>query len=99
MPAGTTPARLRDLPNVGPATERDLNLLGVTEPAGLAGRDPVKMYDDLCRLTGARHDPCVIDVFMAAIACVETGDRRPWWAFSPRRRRLLARRAAGADPI
>ena len=85
-----SPNTLRDIPNVGPATEADLRLLGVEEPGDLAGLDPFQMYDTLCRLTGARHDPCVIDVFMAAIAHVDTGDRRPWWAFTPRRKRLLA---------
>jgi hypothetical protein len=34
--------------------------------AGL-GRDPYAMYDDLCRITGQRHDPCLLDTFIAAV--------------------------------
>jgi len=33
--------RLRDLPNVGPAMARDLELLGFTRPGDLVGQDPV----------------------------------------------------------
>jgi hypothetical protein len=51
--------RLEDIPNVGPAVAADLRLLGITTPGDLPGRDPYAMYDDLCRITGHRHDPCV----------------------------------------
>lgn len=60
-------ARLEDIPNVGPAVAGDLRQLGITEPADLPGRDPYQMYDDLCRLTGQRHDPCLLDTFIAAV--------------------------------
>jgi hypothetical protein len=33
--------------------------LGITTPSELSGRDPYTMYDDLCRITGQRHDPCL----------------------------------------
>ena len=52
--------RLTDLPNVGPATAKDLELLGVTSPAQLAGRDPLRLYEALCRKTGVRQDPCML---------------------------------------
>ena len=88
------PNTLRDIPNVGPATEADLRLLGVEAPGDLDGRDPFQMYDTLCRLTGARHDPCVIDVFMATTDFAKTGEPRPWWAYTSERKRLLAARDA-----
>ena len=60
-------ARLRELPNVGPATERDLRRLGIERPEQLVGRDAFELYERLCEVTGARQDPCVIDVFLAVI--------------------------------
>ena len=40
--------RLTDLPNVGPACEKDLRLIGIRVPAHLRGRDPYDMYAQLC---------------------------------------------------
>jgi predicted GIY-YIG superfamily endonuclease len=54
-------ARLEDIPNVGPAVAADLRQLGIATPAGLPGRDPYALYDDLCRITGQRQDPCLLD--------------------------------------
>lgn len=82
--------RLTDLPNVGPATERDLRLLGVEKPEDLVGRCPFEMYDELCEKTGVRQDPCVIDVFMSVVDFVDGGPPRPWWGFTARRKARLA---------
>jgi len=53
--------RLEDIPNVGPAIAADLRRLRIMTPADLLGRDPYGMYDDLCRITGQRHDPCLLE--------------------------------------
>ena len=50
-------ARLEDIPNVGVSIAGDLRQLGIMSPSDLPGRDPYAMYDDLCRITGQRHDP------------------------------------------
>jgi hypothetical protein len=81
--------KLRDIPNVGPATEADFHLLGIRTPAELKGRDPIALYHDLCRISGQRHDPCAADVFMAAVHYVETGEALPWWNFTPLRKQRL----------
>ncbi len=80
---------LQDIPNVGPATEADLRLLGLSEPAHLIGQDADALYQRLCRLTGQRHDPCVIDVFRAAIHFMETGESRKWHEFSADRKNRI----------
>ena len=54
-------ARLEDIPNIGPSIAADLRQLGITTPAELPGRDPYALYDDLCRITGQRHDPCLLE--------------------------------------
>ncbi len=78
---------LRQMPNVGPSIARDLLSLGIRQPADLKRRNPKRLYDQLCALTGQRHDPCVLDTFMAAVAFAETGVDRKWWEFTPTRKR------------
>ncbi|HVK15550.1 MAG TPA: helix-hairpin-helix domain-containing protein [Fimbriiglobus sp.] len=85
-------ARLEDIPNVGPAVAADLRQLGITSPAGLPGRDPYALYDDLCRITGQRHDPCVLDTFIAAVRYMEGAPKRPWWKYTAERKRNMAAR-------
>jgi hypothetical protein len=85
-------ARLVDIPNVGPAVAADLRQLGITQPADLLGRDPYEMYDDLCRTTGQRHDPCVLDTFIAAVRYMAGEPKKPWWKYTAERKRELANR-------
>ncbi|GAC1374486.1 MAG: hypothetical protein NVSMB32_17610 [Actinomycetota bacterium] len=75
-------ADLTSMPNIGPAMARDLHKLGIVAPQDLRGRDPGELYERLCLLDGCRHDPCVLDVFSAAVAFAEGGPARPWWEFS-----------------
>jgi hypothetical protein len=86
-------ARLEDIPNVGPAVAGDLRRLGITSPGELHGRDPYAMYDDLCRLTGQRHDPCLLDTFIAAVRYMAGEPKKPWWKYTAERKRELAARA------
>ena len=83
--------RLTDLPNVGPACEKDLRLIGIRVPAQLRGRDAYDMYAQLCLRTGVVQDPCVIDVFLSITHFLAGEPPQPWWAFSARRRQQLAR--------
>jgi Pathogenicity locus len=86
--------RLEDIPNVGPAIAVDLRRLGITTPGELSGRDPYAMYDDLCRLSGQRHDPCLLDTFIAAIRFMKGEPKKPWWKYTAERKRELAARNA-----
>jgi len=67
---------------------------GITLPADLVGRDPYAMYDDLCRLTGQRHDPCLLDTFIAVVRYMEGEPKKPWWKYTAERKRELASRAS-----
>ena len=83
-------AALEDLPNIGPALANDLRQVGVHRPEHLVGEDPFGLYDELCRVTGARHDPCVLDAFISAVRYMEGAPRRPWWHYTAERKRRLA---------
>ena len=90
-------ARLEDIPNVGPAVASTLRRLGIRSPGELSGRDPYAMYDELCRLTGQHHDPCLLDTFIAAVRYMEGGPNKPWWKYTAERKRELAARNAGSQ--
>jgi hypothetical protein len=77
---------LQTMPNIGPAMAEDLLRLGIRAPEELVGRDPKQLYEELSRLDGVRHDPCVLDVFSAAVSFAETGVPEPWWTFSRARK-------------
>jgi hypothetical protein len=81
--------KLQDIPNVGKAIEKDFILLGIREPIELIGKDPYQMYKDLCNVTGNRHDPCVIDVFISAVRYMEGGPLKKWWEFTKERKEKL----------
>lgn len=78
--------RLVDIPNIGTSIADDLRALGIERPAQMRGQDPVALYLRLCELTAARHDPCLLDTFIAAVAFIEHDDARPWWAFTAQRK-------------
>ena len=85
-------ARLEDIPNIGPVVAADLRQLGITTPDDLPGRDPYAMYDDLYRITGQRHDPCLLDTFIAAVRYMEGAPKKPWWKYTAERKREMAAR-------
>src|ERR1022692_4619438 len=90
-------AHLEDIPNIGPSIAADLRQLGITTPAELPGRDPYAMYDELCRITGQRHDPCLLDTFIAAVRFMEGALKTPWWKNAAERKRELAARSEGSQ--
>jgi hypothetical protein len=81
---------LTTLANVGPAIARELTRLGITARAQLAGQDAVDLYERLCALDGRRRDPCVLDTFLSAVDQADGAPPRPWWTYTPERKRMLA---------
>ena len=80
---------LTDIPNIGVSIAQDLRGLGITTPADVATMDPLAVFEALRGPMGQRHDPCVLDTFMAAHAFMNGGPRQPWWAFTAERKALL----------
>src|SRR2546430_13357459 len=86
--------RLENIPNIGPAIAADLRKLGITTPGELPGCDPYALYDDLCRITGQRHDPCLLDAFIAAVRFMAGEPKQPWGKYTAGRKRELAASSA-----
>ena len=81
---------LEDIPNIGPAIADDLWLIGIASPQDLLGKDPYTMHDELCQTTGARHGLCELDAFIAAVRFMNGEPAKPWWKYTPERKRTLA---------
>lgn len=79
--------KLTDLPNVGVATAKDLLLIGIKTPPELVGKDPLTLYRQLCRRSGVRQDPCVLDVFISITSFMNGDDPKPWWEYTAKRKR------------
>jgi len=80
---------LQQIPNVGPSIAANLGRIGITVPQDLLGQDPYVLYDDLCRATQTRHDPCVIDVFISAVRFMAGEPAKPWWEYTAQRKEHL----------
>jgi hypothetical protein len=79
-------SKLTEIPNIGPAVARKLERLDVCGLDDLRGRDPEELFERLCALDGRRHDPCLLDTFVAAVAYADGGPARPWWEYSRERK-------------
>ena len=86
-PDRQTVTELTELPNIGPAIAEDLRLIGVLCPQDLIHQDPYQLFKSLCLKTGVQHDPCVLDVFLAAVDFMEGGKAVPWWEFTTQRKK------------
>lgn len=84
--AMTDKRKLIDLVSVGPATVADLEDLGITEVEHLINKDARDLFGRLHELRGARVDPCVEDVFRAAIEQARDSnlprEKRQWFYWS-----------------
>jgi hypothetical protein len=82
--------QLGDLISIGPAMLRDFKLLGIASVAQLARQNPQRMYKRLSHVTGQRQDPCVLDVFCAAVAQAKNprlpAEQCQWWYWSKKRK-------------
>ncbi|HXX02307.1 MAG TPA: helix-hairpin-helix domain-containing protein [Candidatus Acidoferrales bacterium] len=86
----TQERRLQDLISVGPAMVRDFQILGVRSVSALARRNPEKLYEKLCQLTGQAQDICCLDLFRAAVEQARNprlpAEQCQWWYWSRRRK-------------
>lgn len=80
-------SKFQDIPNIGPAMVRDFQILGLTKPKDLIRKDPFQLYKQMCIISGKRHDPCVLDTYIAAIDFMNGAPPRPWFFYTKGRRK------------
>jgi len=91
------PRKIGHLISVGPRTLEDFTRLGIKTISKLAQQNPHALYKKLCKITQIRHDPCVEDVFAAAIAQaqdVNLPEEQKHWAYWSAVRKIRPRRCA-----
>ncbi len=76
-----------DIPNIGKRMAEDFARLGLKRPADLKGKDAYALYRKMCRISGFRQDPCVLDTYMAAIDFMGGASARPWHSYTALRKR------------
>lgn len=89
--------KLTDLPNVGVRVASELRLIGIDDPAQLAGADPYELYVRFCRAAGERKDPCMLDVLMSIVDFMNGGDPKRWWAYTALRKSRYGEKVTVAE--
>lgn len=76
----------QDIPNVGPAMARDFALLGLHNPTDLIHKNPLTLYKKMCKISGVRQDPCVLDTYIAVIDFMKGAPAKPWYFYTKSRK-------------
>lgn len=85
----TNVKNLKEIPNVGPATIKYLNIIGINTPFELLGQNPYSMFQELCSVTGKQFDPCLADVFISSVRYMEGEPAKSWWEYTEERKKNL----------
>ena len=71
------------IPGIGKACSLDLWAIGLRSLADLKGQNPAILYDRLNRLTGVKHDICMLYTFRCAVYYVtekkHSKEKLNWW--------------------
>lgn len=80
---------LTGIPGVGPSIASDLYRLGIRETGELRGRNPERLYSELCERAGHPVDRCVLYVFRCAVYFASESQHDPellkWWNWKDRK--------------
>ena len=74
--------KFTDIPHVGKAMERDFLFLGLKSPSDLKKLDAYTLYQKMCKKSGVRQDPCVLDTYLAVVDFMNGAPARPWWWYT-----------------
>jgi hypothetical protein len=79
--------KFTDIPNVGKAMERDFLFLGLKTPTDLKKQDAYALYQKMCKKSGIRQDPCVLDTYLVVIDFMNGAPARPWFWYTVGRKK------------
>ena len=81
--------KFTDIPNVGKAVVEKLMILKLNYPQDLKNKGTFSLYTKLNKRTGMRHDPCLLDTFIAAIDFMNGAPTNPWYYYIKERKKFL----------
>ncbi len=78
--------KFTDIPNVLKAVVEKYQSLGFKSPPELVGKDGYILYQKLCRKDEIRHDPCLLDTFLAVEDFMGGGVAKQWFLYTKARK-------------
>ena len=84
-----TSMRLEDLPNIGKSIAADLRGIGIVQPAQLADREPLAVFQQLAEMMWHRLDQCVLYTLISVKHYLQGAEARPWWHYTAEGKKLL----------
>jgi Pathogenicity locus len=80
--------KFTDIPNVGKAVAAKYQSLGFKSPSDLRGKDGFVHYQKLCKKDKIRHDPCLLDTFLAVEDFMSGGVAKQWFLYTKKRKEM-----------
>jgi hypothetical protein len=75
--------QLQIIPGVGKSIAQDFYNLGIRKIADLKGKDPQRLYEDLCAYQGGYVDRCMLYVMRCAVYFasheIHEKEKLKWW--------------------
>lgn len=75
--------KLQTIPGVGPKLSREFSNIGIKDVLDLKGKDPEKLYSQICAKHGTHVDRCVLYVCRSSVYFAENKNPDPeklkWW--------------------
>ncbi len=75
--------KLQIIPGVGPKLSQEFAKIGIVNVSELKGKDPEKLYLQICTKQGCRVDRCVLYVCRSSVYFAENKNPDPeklkWW--------------------
>ena len=82
--------KLGDLRGIGRKMLQDFDQLEIRSVRQLRAQDAGQLYERMCKLSGQRQDPCVLDTYRCAIEQARNPalpeEQRDWWYWSRARK-------------
>ena len=83
-----TKDELEQIPGVGTSIAQDLRDIGIAAVGQLKGKDPERLYQQLCDFKAQPVDRCMLYVLRCAVYYASNDDPRPellqWWNWKER---------------
>ncbi|WP_169808684.1 helix-hairpin-helix domain-containing protein [Microtetraspora niveoalba] len=80
---------VQSLANVGPKVAERFQRIGISTVGELRGADAVELFERMQAVAGHPEDPCLLDTLISAVRQADGEPARPWWEYTPERKRLL----------
>lgn len=78
-----TPKKLQIIPGVGPKLSQEFSRIGIKDVSDLKGKNPEKLYSQICAKQGQKVDRCVLYVCRSSVYFAENKNPDPeklkWW--------------------